>query len=153
VEIYCINSKNTLLILGKSNNTCIYKGLIMTDKIIETITPHMQQEIDREINGMTFTKNFRSATAEEWYLFLPSYRDPRTGGAAGKVIIHYDLYGNRDIFINTTVIIDDPALYQPDVHPLVYAVADEVVNRLVGYADTLLSVHAGENSYDAEYKQ
>jgi hypothetical protein len=24
---------------------------------------------------------------------------------------------------------------------------------LVGYADTLLSVHAGENSYHAEYKQ
>jgi hypothetical protein len=27
------------------------------------------------------------------------------------------------------------------------------VNRLVGYADTLLSVHAGENSYNAEYRQ
>ena len=125
----------------------------MTDKIIEAVTPHMQQEIDRVISSMTFTKNFRSATAEEWYLFLPGYRDPQTAGAAGKVIIHYDLYGNRDIFINTTVIIDVPALYQPDVHPLLYAVADEVVNRLVGFADTLLSVHAGENSYDAEYKQ
>jgi hypothetical protein len=125
----------------------------MTEKIIEAVTPQMQQEIDRLVSGMTFTKNFRSATAEEWYLFLPGYQDPRTGGAAGKAIVHYDLYGNRDIFINTTVIIDDPALFQPDVHPLVYAVADEVVNKLVGYADTLLSVHAGENSYDAEYKQ
>lgn len=125
----------------------------MTDKIIEAITPQMKQEIEQVINGMTFTKNFRSATAEEWYLFLPGYHDPRTSGAAGKAIVHYDLYGNRDIFINTTVIFDDPALYQPDAHALVYAIADELVNRLVGYADTLLSVHAGENSYDAEYRQ
>jgi hypothetical protein len=57
------------------------------------------------------------------------------------------------MFINTTVIIDDPALFEADSHPLVYAVADELVNRLVGYADTLLSVHAGGNSYDAEYRQ
>ena len=102
---------------------------------------------------MTFTKNFRSATAEEWYIFLSEYRDPRTDGAAGKVIINYDLFGNRDVFIHTTVIIDDPVLFNPVAHSIVYAVADELVNRLVGYADTLLSVHAGENSYDAEYKQ
>jgi hypothetical protein len=125
----------------------------MTDKIIDTVTPQMKQEIERVINGMTFTKNFRSATAEEWYLFLPGYQDPRTGGATGKVIVHYNLIGNRDMFINTTVIIDDPALFEADSHPLVYAVADELVNRLVGYADTLLSVHAGGNSYEAEYRQ
>lgn len=125
----------------------------MTDKIIDTVTPQMKQEIERVINGLTFTKNFRSATAEEWYLFLPGYQDPRTGGAAGKVIVHYNLIGNRDMFINTTVIIDDPSLFKADSHPLVYAVADELVNRLVGYADTLLSVHAGGNSYDAEYRQ
>lgn len=125
----------------------------MADKIIETISPEMQQEIERVIMHMTFTKNFRSATAEEWYLFLPGYQDPRSGGAAGKAMIHYNLYGNREIFINTTVIFDDPALHKPDAHPLVYAIADELINRLVGYADTLLSVHAGENSYDAEYKQ
>jgi hypothetical protein len=125
----------------------------MTDKIIEAVSPQMKQEIERVKNGMTFTKNFRSATAEEWYLFFPGYEDPRTGGAAGKAIIHYDLYGNRDIFINTTIIFDDPTLYLPDAHSLVYALADELVNRLVGYADTLVSVHAGENSYDAEYKQ
>jgi hypothetical protein len=125
----------------------------MKDKIIGAVPQQMKQEIERVINGISFTKNFRSATAEEWYLFLPGYQDPRTNGAAGKAMIHYDLCGNKDIFINTTVIIDDPALYQPDAHPLVYAVADELVNRLVGYADTLLSVHAGENSYDAEYIQ
>ncbi|WHY65140.1 hypothetical protein [Neobacillus sp. SuZ13] len=125
----------------------------MADKIIETISPEMQQEIERVIMHMTFTKNFRSATAEEWYLFLPGYQDPRSGGAAGKAMIHYNLYGNREIFINTTVIFDDPALHKPNAHPLVYAIADELINRLVGYADTLLSVHAGENSYDAEYKQ
>jgi hypothetical protein len=125
----------------------------MKDKIIGAVPPQMKQEIERVIKGISFTKNFRSATAEEWYLFLPGYQDPRTNGAAGKAMIHYDLYGNKDVFINTTVIIDDPALFQPDAHPLVYAVADELVNRLVGYADTLLSVHAGENSYDAEYRQ
>ncbi|MCM3118405.1 hypothetical protein M3610_24650 [Neobacillus sp. MER 74] len=125
----------------------------MTDKIIEAVSPEKQQEIERVIHGMTFTKNFRSATAEEWYLFLPGYSDPRSGGAAGKTMIHYNLYGNREIFINTTVIIDNPVLHKPDAHLLVYAIADELVNRLVGYADTLLSVHAGENSYDAEYKQ
>jgi len=125
----------------------------MADKIIETISPEMQQEIERVIMHMTFTKNFRSATAEEWYLFLPGYQDPRSGGAAGKAMIHYNLYGNREIFINTTVIFDDPTLHKPNAHTLVYAIADELINRLVGYADTLLSVHAGENSYDAEYKQ
>ncbi|MCD8509185.1 MAG: hypothetical protein LRY73_04380 [Bacillus sp. (in: Bacteria)] len=102
---------------------------------------------------MTFTKNFRSATAEEWYVFLPDYEDPKTGGAAGKVIIHYELQGNRDVFINTTIIFSDSKLWEPKLHPLVYAIADELVNRLVGYADTLLVVHAGENSYDAEYIQ
>jgi hypothetical protein len=46
-----------------------------------------------------------------------------------------------------------PSLHKSEQHQLVYALADEIVNRLVGYADTLLSVHAGENSYNAEYKQ
>ncbi|MDC3418512.1 hypothetical protein [Aquibacillus salsiterrae] len=122
-------------------------------RIVETVNESMQRVIDEEIAGLTFTKNFRSATAEEWYIFLSNYQEPTSGGAVGKVIVHYNLYGNRDIFINTTVIYDDPKLYQPDVHPLVYAVSDEIVNRLVGYADTLLSVHAGDNSYQAEYKQ
>ena len=125
----------------------------MKNKIISAIPLEMKQQIEQVISGMTFTKNFRSATAEEWYIFLPDYRDPRTGGAAGKVIIQYDLFGNRDVFIHTTVIIDDPMLFNPDAHSIVYAVSDELVNRLVGYADTLLSVHAGENSYEAEYKQ
>ncbi|MFN7250152.1 MAG: hypothetical protein ACK4M9_05095 [Anaerobacillus sp.] len=100
---------------------------------------------------MYFTKNFRSTTAEEWYVFLPSYNDPNSSGAVGKAIIHYDLQGNRDIFINTTIILDDPKLYEPTLYPLVYAVSDELINRLVGYANTLLSVHAGENSFQAEY--
>ena len=120
---------------------------------MDAVSPEMKQQIEHIIAGMTFTKNFRSATAEEWYVFLPGFQDFRTGGAAGKAIIHYNLYGNRDVFINTTVILDDPALYKTNLHPLVYAIADELVNRLVGYADTLLSVHAGENSFEAAYKQ
>ena len=125
----------------------------MKKKIVDAAHLEQKTQIEKVINGMTFTKNFRSATAEEWYVFLPGYEDPRTGGAAGKAMRHYNLYGNRDVFINTTVILDDPALFRAEIHSLVYAIADELVNRLVGYADTLLSVHAGENSFDAEYKQ
>lgn len=120
----------------------------MTDILM---SPELKQKTEEEIRRLTFTKNFRSATAEEWYVFMPGFQDPQTGGACGKVIIHYDLIGNRDIHINTTVIFDDPRLYDPALHPLVYSVVDEIVNRLVGYANTLLSVHAGENSYQAEY--
>jgi hypothetical protein len=120
-------------------------------KIKSVLSDEMLRKIDGLLDGLKFTKNFRSATAEEWYIFLPGYQDVQTGGAAGKAIIHYNLYGNRDVFINTTIIFDDPQLYDPSQHQLVYAVADELVNRLVGYADTLLSVHAGENSYHAEY--
>ncbi|MET3695921.1 hypothetical protein SAMN05877753_102549 [Bacillus oleivorans] len=125
----------------------------MNTPIIDVTPNSTKTKIEKEICGMTFTKNFRSATAEEWYVFLPTFKDPQTGGAAGKVIIHYDLYGNRDIFINTTIIYDDPLLHEESLHHLVYAVSDELVNRLVGYADTLLSVHAGKNTYQAEYKQ
>lgn len=123
----------------------------MEKKIVEAVSEEMKEKIERELSGLSFTKNFRSSTAEEWYIFLPSYEDPRTNGAAGKAIIHYNLFGNKEIFINTTIIFDDPKLYESELHPLVYAISDELVNRLVGYADTLLSVHAGVNSYDAEY--
>jgi len=122
------------------------------ENVVEVIDPHLKLRIKKEVEGLQFIKNFRSATAEEWYVFLPGFKDPQTGGAAGKVIIHYNLYGNRDIFINTTIIFDARELYVSQLHPLVYALSDEIVNRLVGYADTLLSVHAGENSYQAEYK-
>jgi len=115
------------------------------------MSAELRQQTEEIIRGMTFTKNFRSQTAEEWYVFLPGYQDPQTQGAAGKAIIHYDLYGNRDVFINTTVILDDPALHVSALHPMVYSIVDELVNRLVGFADTLVSVHAGENSYQAEY--
>jgi hypothetical protein len=125
----------------------------MGDNIIEGRSPERKKFIDNIIENMNFTKNFRSATAEEWYVFLPHFHDPQTGGAAGKIIIHYDLIGNKEIFINTTIIYDDPQLFRTEFHDLVYAVSDELINRLVGYADTLLSVHAGENSYQAEYKQ
>jgi hypothetical protein len=107
--------------------------------------------IDNELKGLKFTKNFRSLTAEEWYIFLSEYHDPVSGGAAGKAIIHYDLLGNRDVFINTTIIFDDLQLHKSESYPLVYAVVDEIINRLVGYADTLVSVHSGDNSYQAEY--
>jgi hypothetical protein len=125
----------------------------MDANIIDVIDEDLKNQIKKEINGMTFTKNFRSPTAEEWYIFLPSYKDPVTGGAPGKTIIHYNLYDTKHIFINTTIIFDDPALHKNELHRLVYAISDEIVNRLVGYADTLLSVHSGENSYNAEYKQ
>ncbi|MDR4947405.1 hypothetical protein RGU73_13600 [Neobacillus cucumis] len=123
------------------------------DNIIEVIDEKTKKQVEDEVSRMTFTKNFRSPSAEEWYIFLPNYKDPQTGGAAGKAIIHYNLLGTKEIFINTTIIFDDPALHHSDLHHLVYGISDEVVNRLVGYADTLLSVHAGENSYHAEYKQ
>jgi hypothetical protein len=125
----------------------------MDDNIVEVIDERLKEQIESEIQGMTFTKSFRSPTAEEWYIFLPSFTDPITGGAAGKTIIHYNLYDTKEIFINTTIIFDDPALHKSNEHQLVYALADEIVNRLVGYANTLLSVHSGENSYNAEYKQ
>ena len=125
----------------------------MEDNVVEVISIQTKKEIEDEISGMSFTKNFRSPSAEEWYIFLPNYKDPISGGAAGKAIIHYDLLGTKEIFINTTIIFDDPALHHKDNHQLVYGISDELINRLVGYADTLLSVHAGENSYHAEYKQ
>ncbi|TWD91577.1 hypothetical protein FB550_12118 [Neobacillus bataviensis] len=125
----------------------------MKENIVEVISNQTKKQIEDEIIGMTFTKNFRSPSAEEWYIFLPNYKDPITGGAAGKTIIHYNLLGTKEIFINTTIIFDDPALHNIDLHQLVYGISDEIINRLVGYADTLLSVHAGENSYQAEYKQ
>jgi hypothetical protein len=125
----------------------------MNRKIIDVMDHVMRKKIEEEIRGMTFTKNFRSPSAEEWYIFLAGYKDPLTGGAAGKAIIHYNLYDTKEIFINTTIIFDDPALHKSGEHSLVYALSDEIVNRLVGYADTLLSVHSGENSYNAEYKQ
>ncbi|RXJ04120.1 hypothetical protein DS745_01675 [Anaerobacillus alkaliphilus] len=123
----------------------------MKKNISNLRNPELDEKISQELSGMTFTKNFRSHTAEEWYVFLPSYYDPETTGAVGKAIIHYDLIGNRDIFINTTIIFDDPRLFDPKVYPLVYAISDELVNRLVGYSNTLLSVHAGGNSFQAEY--
>ena len=120
-------------------------------KLTELKNPQLDEKIEKEISEMKFTKNFRSQTAEEWFIFLPNYSDPQTKGAVGKAIIHYDLQGNRDIFINTTIIFDDPTLFYASLYPLVYAIADELVNRLVGYANTLLSVHAGDNSFQAEY--
>lgn len=125
----------------------------MSKNIIEVIDQKTKKLLEQEINGLKFTKNFRSPTAEEWYVFLPGYKDPITGGAAGKTIIHYNLYDTKHFFINTTIIFDDPLLFNREVHQLVYGICDEIVNRLVGYADTLLSVHCGENSYSAEYKQ
>ncbi|WP_110927039.1 hypothetical protein [Bacillus massiliglaciei] len=119
---------------------------------IRDLNPQKLKEIQSVTDRISFTKNFRSATAEEWYVFIPGFQDPITGGAAGKAIVHYHLYGNKDMFIHTTVILDDPALYTAGNSPLVYAISDKLIHCLVGYADTLLSVHAGENSYTAEYK-
>jgi hypothetical protein len=123
----------------------------MDKKIVNLQTSKSHEKMKELVDSLTFTKNFRSASAEEWYLFLPGFQDPRTKGAAGKAIIHYNLYGTKEIFINTTIIYDDPSLHQPEMKYIVQAFSEEVINRLVGYADTLLSVHAGENSYDTEY--
>lgn len=125
----------------------------LENNIIDVMDESSKKQIMDEISGLTFTKNFRSPTAEEWYIFLPSFKDPLTGGAPGKAIIHYNLYDTKRFKINTTIIFDDPPLHKGELHRLVYAVCDEVVNRLVGYADTLLSVHSGNNSYNTEYKQ
>jgi len=125
----------------------------MTRKVVKIVDDSIRKHIEEERKGITFTKNFRSPSAEEWYIFLPNYHDPVTGGAAGKVIVHYNLFDTKEIFINTTIIFDDPVLHQEESHQLVYAISDEIVNRLVGYANTLLSVHSGKNSYNAEYIQ
>lgn len=112
----------------------------MHNKVIDAIPKEMQKHITEVIDGMKFTKNFRSTTAEEWYIFLPNYQEPVSGGAAGKGIIHYNLIGDKDVYVNTTVILEDPQLYLSEHHAFVYAISEEIVNRLVGYADTLLSV-------------
>ncbi|GAA0462380.1 hypothetical protein [Alkalibacillus silvisoli] len=125
----------------------------MSKRIIEAIPREIREKYHNEIEGVKFTKNFRSMTCEEWYIFLPSYREPNTKGAAGKAIIHYNIFDNKEVFINTTIIFEDPALSDPKLHSFIYLLCDEIVNRLVGYADTLLSVHAGENSYNAEYRE
>ena len=129
------------------------EGVVLDDNIVDVLDDETQKQIYTEMKEMTYTKNFRSPSAEEWYIFLPSYKDPATGGAAGKTIIQYNIFDNKEIFINTTIIFDDPALHKSKLNRLVYALSDEIVNRLVGYADTLLSVHSGENSYNAVYKQ
>ncbi|MFC0562088.1 hypothetical protein [Halalkalibacter alkalisediminis] len=123
----------------------------MRKKVVDLKNEKLDAKIKEELERLTFTKNLRSATAEEWYVFLQHFHDPQTKGAAGKVIIQYDLQGNRDVFIHTTIIYDDPKLFEESHHQLVYSISDELVNRLVGYANTLLSVHAGANSYQAEY--
>ena len=115
------------------------------------MSPQIKKQIEQEIDGIVCTKNFRSATAEEWFVFLPNFKEAKTGGAAGKVFVHYDLQGNKDVFINTTIIYEDKELYCETMYQLVYAISEELVNRLVGYANTLLSVHAGDNSYQSEY--
>lgn len=127
--------------------------VVLDDHVVDVLDDELKKMIDVEIQRMTYTKNFRSPSAEEWYIFLPNYKDPSTGGAAAKAIIQYNIFDNKEIFINTTIIFDDPALFNNKLNRLVYALSDEIVNRLVGYADTLLSVHAGENSYNAVYKQ
>ncbi|KZO01185.1 hypothetical protein [Pseudobacillus badius] len=122
------------------------------ENLADGIDPALKARIDKETAGLRFTKNFRSATAEEWYLFFPGFTGEPAGSAAGKAIIHYELYGNREIFIHTTIIYSDPRMEEPAMYPLIYALSDEIINRLVGYADTLLSVYAGPNSYQAEYR-
>lgn len=123
----------------------------MVNKINKLKQPTLDLKIQNTIDGMTFTKNFRSSTSEEWYVFFKTFSEPKTGGAAATVIIHYELQGNRDVFMKTTIVVQDPALHDYESYPILFAITNEIINRLVGYADTLLTVYAGENSYDAEY--
>ncbi|MGJ9386157.1 hypothetical protein [Salipaludibacillus sp. CF4.18] len=113
--------------------------------------PTFDLNIQQVVEGMTFTKNLRSATSEEWYVFFKELSEPTTGGVAATAIIHYELQGNRDVFMKTTVVVQDPVLHKYESHPLLFAIIDEIINRLIGYANTLLTVYAGENSYNAEY--
>ncbi|MDD1511657.1 hypothetical protein [Priestia megaterium] len=46
----------------------------MKKKIVDAAHLEQKMQIEKVINGMTFTKNFRSATAEEWYVFLPVWK-------------------------------------------------------------------------------
>ncbi|MDQ0350771.1 hypothetical protein J2R98_000574 [Alkalibacillus filiformis] len=124
----------------------------MHHEIIETLPQEVKEQYLNEIEQLKFIKDFRSASAEEWFLFLPSYQEPKSDGAFGKAIVHYDLLGTKEITINTSIIIEDPKLYERNLHVFVYLIGDEVINRIVGFANTLLTVYAGENSYKAEYK-
>lgn len=54
------------------------------NKVINIIKPELQEKIQAELDGLTFTKNFRSATAEEWYVFSPNYKEPKEGGQPEK---------------------------------------------------------------------
>ncbi len=47
------------------------------NNVIQVIDPQMEKRIETEREGLKFTKNFRSATAEEWYVFLPGFKDPK----------------------------------------------------------------------------
>ena len=58
----------------------------MEKNIVDVIDPKMRKQIDTEIKGLTFTKNFRSPSAEEWYVFLPSYKDPITGVRLARLL-------------------------------------------------------------------
>jgi len=46
------------------------------ENVVEVIDPHLKLRIKKEVEGLQFIKNFRSATAEEWYVFLPGFKDP-----------------------------------------------------------------------------
>lgn len=108
--------------------------------------------IEKVINGMIFMKNFWFVMVEEWYVFFLGYEDLRIGGVVGKVMIYYNFYGNRDVFINIIVILDDLVLFKGEIYFFVYVIVDEFVNRLVGYVDILFFVYVGENLFDVEYK-
>ncbi|MFK4390143.1 hypothetical protein ABH916_002071 [Peribacillus frigoritolerans] len=47
---------------------------------IKDMNPKELKKIMTVTERMSFTKNFRSATAEEWFVFIPGFNDPGTGG-------------------------------------------------------------------------
>ncbi len=63
----------------------------MSNNLIDAMDEETKKEASTAIAGLSFTKNFRSPAAEEWYVFQTGYQDPQTGGPAGKAIIHYNI--------------------------------------------------------------
>jgi hypothetical protein len=60
-------SKNNLF-LQNDRRVVICMDNKKKNTVIEVIDPLLKIRIENEVEGLKFTKNFRSATAEEWYV-------------------------------------------------------------------------------------
>lgn len=52
--------------------------------MVEAIDRSLRERIDKELAGLKFTKNFRSATAEEWYFFFPDLEQSKRAAQQEK---------------------------------------------------------------------